>query len=291
MNKAILLPLLLLSAACTRIGPGYVGIEVNEWGDQKGVQDYPIQTGRITYNPISTSVYEFPTFRQTVVWDEAGVDESITFNSKEGAVINADVSVAYSLDGDKVPHLFVKFRQDIDTITETSIRQEVADALSRAASTETAIDVFSSKKAEVLDKAKADLNSRLGEFGFNFELLTFIGALRLPTDVMNSINATIQATQDAISAQNKVVQSVAEADQAIQQARGRAESVKLAATAEAQSITDIAEAQALANQKIAESLTPQLVQWRAIEKWNGVQPTFMSGGTGIVPFINVPSGK
>lgn len=39
---------LLLLVGCTRIPPGYVGIKVNMYGSQKGVADFPLQTGRVT---------------------------------------------------------------------------------------------------------------------------------------------------------------------------------------------------------------------------------------------------
>lgn len=271
-----ILCLALLSAACTRVEPGYVGIKVNQWGDQRGVEDFPIVTGRVTYNPFTTDIYAFPTFRQNVVWDEAGDDESVTFNSIEGAVINADVGLSYSIKAEKVPDLFVEFRQSIEDITDTYVRSEVRDAIARHASLYKAVDIFGSKKQELLASVLADLNQRLGSVGFEFEMVSFVGALRCPRDVEESINATIQATQLAISAQNKIVQATAEADQAIQTARGQAES-----------ILAVAKAQAEANQLVAASLTAELVQWRAIERWNGVQPSVVAG-SGMVPMIQLP---
>lgn len=274
------LGILLLLSSCTRVEPGYVGIKVNQWGSQRGVEDFPILTGRVTYNPFTTDVYAFPTFRQNVVWDERGEDESVTFNSVEGAVINADVGLSYSIEAEKVPALFVEFRQGIAEITETYVRSEVRDAIARKASTVKAVDVFGAQKQELLEAVRSDLNERLGPVGFNFEMVSFIGALRCPPDVSESINATIQATQLAISAQNKIVQATAEADQAIQTARG-----------EAESILAVARAQAEANALVARSLTPELVQWRAIERWDGVQPTFMAGQNGMIPLVQIGASK
>jgi len=284
VNKLSLLSALLF-LSCSRVAPGYVGIKVNNYGDQKGVEDFPLQTGRVTYNPFTTDVYTFPTFRQNVIWE--GEDESITFNSTEGSVINADVGLSYSLDGEKVPQIFVAFRQDIEHITHVFVRSEVRDALARHAGKYKVTDIFGPKKQDLLDEVKADVIASLGGLGFKFEMISFVGALRCDGNVMESINATIQATQLAISAQNKVVQATAEANQAIETARGAAESVKLAAAGEAESIKLRAVAQAEANRLVAASLTPELVQWRAIEKWDGVQPTFMGGGTGMIPLVQV----
>jgi len=50
-----------------------------------------------------------------------------------------------------------------------------------------------------------------------------------------------------------------------------------------------AEAQATANERLTRSLTPQLVQYEALQKWDGKLPQMT--GSGAVPFIQIPSGK
>lgn len=277
--RAIVLAAVVLAAGCTRVEPGYVGIRVYQYGEQRGVEDFPIETGRVWYNPMTVDVFVFPTFRQNVIWDQAKEDESVTFNSVEGAVINADVGLSYSIDAEKVPALFVEFRRDITEITDNYIRSEVRDAISRHASTMKAVDVFGSGKENLLQTVRTDLNQKLEDVGFQFETISFIGALRCPQDVMDSINATIQATQLAISAQNKIVQSAAEADQKIQDARGTAESILM-----------VAKAQAEANNLVAASLTPELVQWRSIEKWNGQQPQVVTGD-GLSTLLNITPNR
>lgn len=57
-----------LTSGCTRIGPGHVGIEVDMAGSQRGVQDFALKTGWVFYNPVGTSVMEYPTFVQTAKW-------------------------------------------------------------------------------------------------------------------------------------------------------------------------------------------------------------------------------
>jgi hypothetical protein len=52
----------------TRIGAGYVGVEVNLAGSQRGAQDIPVRTGWVFYSPLKTQIIEFPTFVQTVKW-------------------------------------------------------------------------------------------------------------------------------------------------------------------------------------------------------------------------------
>src|ERR1051325_5284678 len=114
----LLLMLLIIMVGCnTRIGPGMVGIEVDQSGSQRGVQDFTLKTGRIWYNPYFTQIVEYPTFMQTVIWTQSkdegnATDESITFTTKDSMVINADFNVSYRLIAEKVPSFYVTFRSD-----------------------------------------------------------------------------------------------------------------------------------------------------------------------------------
>ena len=47
--------------SCERIDAGCEGIKVNLYGDDKGVGDAALVTGRVFYNPFTTSIYEYET--------------------------------------------------------------------------------------------------------------------------------------------------------------------------------------------------------------------------------------
>lgn len=202
-------------------------------------------------------------------------DESITFNSVEGAVINADIFVSYTFEADKVPAMYVEFRQDADTITNVFIRSEVRDAISRRASTMKVTDIFGMRKSELENGALADLKARLGAKGFTFESVSFVGGLRVDGDVAGAIHAVIMATQKAIEAQNKIVQAEAEAAQKVKTAYG-----------DSLSIVMVAQANAQANTMLNKSLTPLVLQWQKQERWDGRNPLVVgSSGT----LLNLPA--
>ena len=275
---------------CDRVEPGYVGIRVNQWGSQKGVNDFPLVTGGVVYNPITEDIYKFPTFMQNAVWTKENTsgspgDDSVTFNSIEGAVINADIALAYTFVADKVPSIFVEFRQSPQVITHGFMRNEINNEFNRIASTMKASDIFGEKKQFLLDNVRSNVNVKLGPKGFKFELISFHGGLRVDQSVQSRINAVLEASQRAIEAETKVKQSKAEADQAIEKARGEKESNIAKAEGEAKSIALKAEAQAKANLVLAQSLTPSLVQYEALQKWDGKLPVYNGGG--VVPFINL----
>mgnify|MGYP001563845468 CR=1 FL=1 len=273
---------LLFVASCTKVPPGYVGIAVNNYGTQKGVEDFPLLTGMFWYNPFTTDIYTFPTFLQNHVWTQnpkegSPDDDSITFNSIEGATVNADVAISYVFEGKKVPHIFVEFRQDVKHITNVYIRSKVRDSFARHASQIKITEIFGMRKQDLLVAVKEDLNAELVKKGIQFDMVSFVGALRVDDKVMNSINATIEATQKAIEAENLVRQTEAQARSRVANARG-----------EADAITAMANAQAEANIIVAKSLTPELVQWQAVQKWNGITP-MVTGTT--TPFIQIPTGR
>lgn len=93
-----------------------------------------------------------------------------------------------------------------------------------------------------------------------------------------SVEAKVIAQQRAIEEQNRTVQIREQATQKIEAARGDSEATVLRAKAEAESIRIRANALA-ANAK--------LVEWEAIQKWNGQLPTYTMGSG--VPFINLPA--
>ena len=53
--------LTFLFFSCERIDAGHVGVKVNQYGDNKGVDDVVAVTGMVFFNPFTTAIYEFPT--------------------------------------------------------------------------------------------------------------------------------------------------------------------------------------------------------------------------------------
>jgi len=58
----------LLNATLMRIDAGHVGIKVKLAGSARGVQDMPVVTGWVFYNPLTEQIVAFPISVQNVVW-------------------------------------------------------------------------------------------------------------------------------------------------------------------------------------------------------------------------------
>lgn len=279
-NLLYILPFFLVG--CGYVPPGHVGVKVNFYGSNRGVDDLTIVTGRVWYNPFTTEIHEFPTFMQNVVWTKdttegSPTDESISFNSKEGASLNADVGLSYQIRPEKVPHVFNELRKDADYITRVYLRTKIRDSFNRYSVNYTAVQIFAEGKNSLLKDVRTDLEKSLGD-RFVFDTITLVGQVRGDSSVEQSINRTIEATQRAIEAENKVQQIKAEAEQKIAEANGKA-----------QSILAVAKAESEANRIIAESIKPELMQYKSLEKWDGVLPRFIGSGT--IPFVNINEDK
>ncbi len=262
-------------SGCTRVGPGHVGIKVSMAGDAKGVDSTPAVTGWVFYNPFLTSVYEYPTFVQQVQLEG---EEQITFTTKDQMKVSADISFAYSILGEKVPHFYVKFRSDdLRTFSHGYLRSLIRDKFNDVGGKYPVEGIMGPDSAAFLREVKGEVQQVMSAVGVQLEdQFGFIGAPRPPQGVIDSINNKVQAVQIAQQKQNELVQAQADAAKEVAKTEGYARSVTLRANAEAE-----------ANRKLAESITTNLLELKRLEKWNGTLPQ-VTGGQGI-PMFNLGS--
>lgn len=279
MNRILISLFVLMLAACSKVPAGNVGVKFYLLGGDKGVDTEQLSPGRywIGWNE---ELYLFPTFTQNYTWTQAE-NEAIGFQTREGLSVSADIGVSYAVDPAKVPLLFQKYRKGIDEITDLYLRNMVRDALVTAASTQAIETVYGAGKADLIQAVEKAVRDQVAPIGLNIERIYWVGELRLPDNVVASINAKIQATQLSEQRRNEVEQAKAEAEKQRQTAQGEADSRLAIAKAEAEAIR--IKGDALRD-------NPKLVELNAVEKWNGVLPTMMLGGDA-VPFVNVPTQK
>jgi len=267
-------------AAFTRIGAGYVGVEIFLSGSQRGPSEIPIKTGWVFYSPLRSQIIEFPTYVQTVKWtrnpnEGHAVNEEMSYNSKEGMEIYSDVSLSYAIDPKMVPDFYLKYRvSDLDLFTHGILRDVVRNSLNEVASTYSIEEIYGEHKAEFLHKVEALIQTKLTPVGVGIQQFGFIGAPRVPDVISTAITGKAQAIQNAERAQNELAQTQAEAAKKIAEADGDAKSAVARAQGEAE-----------ANRIRQASITPQLLELRRLEnqkalidRWNGQLPQVESGG-------------
>lgn len=274
MKKAIMASIIALSAiglvGYDRVEPGNVGIKVNKLGDDKGVGEV-VGVGRY-WTGWNTEVYIFPTFKQMKTYDDA-----FNFQMSDGTTIGYHIGVAYKVDPTKVTTVFQTYRKGVDDITDTDLRQKIADALNRLASRMSTDKFIDGGKAELLENALKEIQSDMGPVGIQVISLSYVGRPEYPPTVIESINAKVTANQKTLQREQEVKQREAEANMLRAEADGQADAKLKLAEAEAKSIQ-------IRGQAMREN--PEVLQLEAINKWNGTLPQYMTSGTN-TPFIQV----
>lgn len=269
---AAIIGAIILGAKTYYIHPGNVGVLIEKAGQTgNGVSETPIRPGWGFRHLFTEEVQEYPTFVQTAVWTKSNSeghdnDESITANTQEGLAVNLDVSVSYTLDAGKVPDLYVKFRQDIGTIQEVYMRQTVRQAVQDVFGGYSVDDIYGPKKQEVVSKIQAAAVAKLSPDGFTVTQFT-VNEIRLPQNIVDSIQNKIVAAQKVQTAQQDLERIKVEAEQTTTKATAEANAIKIQAEAITQQGGDA------------------YVQLQAVNKWNGVMPTYVTSGA-VLPFIN-----
>jgi len=260
---------------CYRVvAPGHVGIVVKQAGSDRSVQDFPVQSGRVWYNPVNEVVLTYPTYVQRAIWTSStqegrALNDELSFQSAEGLRFTADVNVSYQLSRDQVPHFYVKFRNDdLDGFTHGFFRDAVRNGF-KISTQYRAEDINGTKQGELIDKVLEQVREVMRPFGVEVIQLGFAAPPRPPDTVKQSIESKIAATQHAERAENEKREAIAEAAKSVEIARG----------------------QAMANDLLTKSLTPTLVQWKQLEileqKWNGQFPQVV--GSSAIPLLSMPA--
>lgn len=253
-----------LTLSCENIDSGNIGIKVNKFGTGRGVSGVTECTGTVFYNPVTTTIFEFPI---NIRHKEYTGDESFVTNSKDGSEFHVSPIVNYRINPDKATQIFAKYRKDLDGIESGFLKTAVTEAFRIVTNSYTADQLISSR--ESFDtKVKTVLRAQLEPEGFILD--QFTTNLEYPTSFKNAINAKNNAVQKALMAENKVKQAEAEAKIKVAEAQGDAESTLTRARAEAE-----------ANKLKQATLTPMLLQQQWIDAWRkgGAQvPTYMAGG-------------
>lgn len=268
MKKIFIFTMLsvFLLSSCTRIDAGQVGIKVNLYGSSRGVQDVTEVTGMVAYNPFTTTIYEFPTYMQHIVWSEGKEEgskenEHFSVTAKGGSNFKMDVGLNFTIDATKVPQIFVKYRKDIETITDTYLRNTVRQVYNDLAASYTP-DSLITYRALYEKRAEGFVKDLLEKDGFIVSQCVVI-KFTPPESLQASINAKNNSVQLALQADNEVRTAEAKARIAVAEAEGRAKSLKIEADADA-----------YANKVRQQSLTALLVQQQFISAWDGKLPVY-----------------
>ena len=240
------------------IDAGNVGIKINLYGSDRGVDNITIVTGRVWYNTWTTKIIEFPTFTQSVDYDPFVV------TTKDAAEFKVDPKLNYHVNPAMVPQIYRQYRKSLTEIEQQFMRNTIYDAYRIVANSFSSDSVMSNRE-KFEDRIQIILTKNLSKDGFVYDQLT--SAITPPESLRQMIDEKNASIQARLKAENQAKQADAEAK------------VKVAtATGEAQALIVRARSEAEANGLRQSSLTPMLIQQEWIKKWDGKLPTTQAGG-------------
>lgn len=251
------------------ISPGYVGVVVDLLGDNKGVESKELHVGMHWIAPWR-SIYQFPIFEQNDTWE--GERENFNFQTSEGMAVSADIGITYHLRPESIPLIFQRYRRGMDEITHVFIRNYIRDAINKSASKTRIEDLYSGKES-FFEDVESHVRQDLAPIGIELSRIYLIGRFHFPPTVISALNAKIEAVQRAQQRENELREAEAEAKKQIAKAEGQARCAIVQAESESK-----------ANTLLSQSVTAELIQWQAVQKWDGKLPSVTSG---VTPFIQV----
>jgi len=128
------------------------------------------------------------------------------------------------------------------------------------------------KREEIRQRAMKKLGDNLSRYHIIVDDIYFAN-IRFSPGYEGAVEAKQVAQQQVETQRQVLAQREIEAQQKVATAKGEAESILV-----------VAQGQAKANDALSRSITPILVQYKGVEKWNGILPQ-VSGGA--VPFIDL----
>lgn len=272
------------------IDPGFVGI-VFDKASHKVTNT--LDPGWVFINPLTESITRYPVGVQTMVMVQtAGEgtvsgDDSVKVGTREGQTMFADVSVQYSVDRNNAAQLYQTWAgAPIEKIEDNLVRQVTRSVLNDVASSYGWEEIFGEKRVEYTQKVSAELQRRFSDKFVKFESLNLRG-WHLPDNLQKALDSKIAAQQAAEQQSFALKQAEIKAQQDKVQAEGEANALRAQAQGEADATTIRAKAQAEANKLLSQSLTPDLIRYQQLQRWDGKLPVF--SGSGATPLIDATS--
>lgn len=277
-----------------RVPAGYVGVVYNMSG---GVDGEVLTQGWHLVSPTKkVTTYSIGIEQSYLTAANKGdseADESFSTPTSDGKMLKVDLEFSYRFDADRVTDTFVKFKgQSGKTVKDTFIKPKISAWTQEITAKYPVTDVFGDKRQELNEELDKYLKDKFDEYGIIIDTVNFTN---ISTDdetqaaIQKKVNAQQELELAKIEANTAKVQAnkdkevaLIAAEQEKEKASIEAERKKIAAEGDAEAVKIEANAEAEANKKIAESLTPELIEKQKIEKWNGKVPQIQGSATPIV---------
>lgn len=205
--------------------------------------------------------FKFPYIDDMIVMDVRVLKEQVDADSasKDLQTINTVVALNFHLDAQKVWKIYKEVWLNYkEKLIDPAIQESVKASTAKFTAEELIV-----KREDIREQIKSLLKKKLEERGINVDDVNIVNFNFSPS-FNRAIEEKVTAEQEALAAKNRLEKIKFEAEQAVAQAKWKAESTRI-------------EAEAL-------KTNPEILQLRALEKWNWVLPQVTWAST---PFVNL----
>lgn len=245
-----LLAIVLISSSFQTVGPGEKGVIFSRFG---GIQDRILNEGLQFKIPFVEFIIPVDVRVQKAQTDA-------TASTSDLQTVSSTIAVNYHIDPDKVNTVYQKIGVYFkDRVIDPAVQESV-----KAATAQYSAKELITKREEVKDNIKENLRARLTQFN-------------ILVDELNIIDFTFSKSF------NDAIEQKQTADQLALKAEMDLERIKI----EAKQLVATAEAEAKSQKLQSITITKNVLQLRAIEKWDGKLPQVTGGGA--MPFIDINS--
>ena len=277
-----------------KVPAGYVGVVYNMNG---GIDGEILTQGWHLVSPTKkVTTYSIGIEQSYLTAEDKGDsadDESFKTPTADGKSLTVDLEFSYKFDQNKIADTFIMFKgQSGKDVKNTFIKPKMKAWTQEVTAKYPVTDVFGDKRQELNEALDVYLKQKFEPYGIVIDTVNFTN---ISTDdetqaaIQKKVNAQQELELANIEAKTAKVQAdkdkevaLIAAEQEKEKASIQAEQKKIQAEAEAEATRIKAEAEADANQKIANSLTPELIEKLKYEQWNGELPQVQGSTTPIV---------
>lgn len=245
---------------CSIVGPGSRGVRTTFGSVSDEVKD----TGFYLWIPFILGMKKINIQIQKS-------DIKSTAASKDMQDIHAEVAVNWSLNAKDVVKTYKEIGDEDDV--EIRILLPAVNEVMKATTSKLTAEEVLTKRMQMKDDIDKGLKARLAQYGITLYDVSIVNLQFSPgfTQAIEHKQIAEQQAQQAVYVAQKATQ---DAIAAVEQAKG-----------ESQSTLERAKGQAKAQELLKSTLTKEMLQQHAIDKWNGNFPQVM--GSGSLPFINL----
>lgn len=210
-------------------------------------------------------------------------DESFSTPTSDGKSLIVDLEFSYKFDEAKITETFTRFKgQSGEDVKNTFIKPKMIAWTQEVTAKYPVTDVFGDKRQELNEALDVYLKTKFEPYGIIIDTVNFTNiATDAETQAAIQKKVTAQQEMELAEIESKTAKIQAEKDKEValiaaqkdkEKAEIEAEKLRIEAEGKAEAQKIAAEAEAEANRKIAQSLTPELIEKIKYEQWNGELP-------------------